>query len=156
MSDACTILSVNIKLADIAEIIKNTKAAVNINGDIDNWDNITLKFANSELRFNKLVQERPGDKFSKMILGMHNYFRKIDTIALGNKDYVLECIGNANLAIGVAADPKFSEEDEHFDIIFAVAEALRGVVFNGSGMLNTQGKMLLDDDGSFDYEIDRM
>lgn len=153
MSDSCTILTTKIDLKAIADILRDTKATFGIDGDFDKWDTIKLKFDQSELRFKKSVRERPGDKFSKMILGMHNYFRNVDTKASNNKEHILQNVGETKLAIGVVADPEFSEEDGHFDFIFAVAEKIDGMIFNGEAMLDPKGDMILSKDGSFDYEM---
>jgi len=48
MSDSCTILTTRLDLMAIAEILHNTKATLDMDGDFNNWDFITLKFDNSE------------------------------------------------------------------------------------------------------------
>jgi hypothetical protein len=153
MSDFCTILTTKLDLKAIAEILHNAKATFDIDGDFDKWDTIILKFEKSELRFTKSVRERPGDKFSKMILGMHNYFRNVDTRADSNKEHILQKVGETKLAVGVVGQPEFSEEDGHFDYIFSVTKKIDGMIFNGEGMLDYKGDMILYGDGSFDYEM---
>jgi hypothetical protein len=153
MSDSCTILTTNLDLKAIADLLQDTEAIFDIDGDSDKWSTIKLKFNKSELRFKTSVRERPGDKFSKMILGMYNYFRSVDTNASSNKDYILQNVGETKLAIGVVGDPQFSEEDGHFDYIFAVAEKVGGIIFNGEAILDAKGDMILSKDGTFDYEI---
>jgi hypothetical protein len=97
-----------------------------------------------------LVQHEPGDRFSTLVLGMYNFFRTIDTDAQGNKRYVLDRVGNAELMIGVVADPECSETDPRLDCLWAVTEALDAVVFNGDAMLNLEGNRILSRNGEHD------
>jgi hypothetical protein len=153
MSDSCTILTSSLDLEIIADILQDKKAVFNLDGDFDKWSTIKLQFDKSELRFMASVRERPGDEFSKMILGMYNYFSNVDTNASNNKGYILKNIGETKLAIGVVGDPQFSEEDGHFDCILAVAEKIEGIIFNGEAMLDFKGDMILSKYGTFDYEM---
>jgi hypothetical protein len=52
------------------------------------------------------------------------------------------------LAIGVVAEPEFVEEARHYDFIFGIASALNAIIWTGSGVIDAQGKLLLDAEGN--------
>jgi hypothetical protein len=83
-----------------------------------------------------------------MVLGMLNYFDHVKTSAKAIKKDVLNRVTKMALAIGVVAEPVFVEEDRHYDCIFGIAAALNAIVWTGSGVINAEGKMLLDGEGS--------
>jgi hypothetical protein len=52
------------------------------------------------------------------------------------------------LAIGVVAEPELSEKAGHYDCIFGIAAALDAIIWTGSGVINADGKMILDGAGN--------
>jgi hypothetical protein len=99
------------------------------------------------LTLNSLEPGEPGDAFSNMRLGLHNLFWNVNTVAVGEKKRVLNSIAACTLAIGVVADPGFSDEEDHTHLVLDVARLTDGVIFNGVGMLDSSGHLLLDRDG---------
>jgi hypothetical protein len=97
-----------------------------------------------------MTKTRPGDPFSKIILGAANFFRRIKTEAVANQNYLKDSIFKTTLLIGVVAEPELTEETGDFDLIFAVAESCDGLIFNGSGMVDASGDLILDDTGDYD------
>lgn len=100
------------------------------------------------MTLNRKVRLKPGDSFSKMVLGLHNYFRQVNTSAEAIKREVLDRVSGMELAIGVVAEPEFVEEAGHFDYIFGIAAAVDGIIWNGEGVLNADGQLLLDGEGN--------
>jgi hypothetical protein len=151
MSDACTIICPSKNYIAILEMAEATaRYAVHVNGPREAWQSLAIISEGSTLEITASVQVRPGDHFSKLILGMHNFFTRIETRWSEEKRKVLSTISRANMLIGVTADPAFAEEDGHYDCIFEIAKRIDGVIFTGSAMLNAQGKKLLDIDGESD------
>ena len=93
---------------------------------------------------------RPGDQFSKIILGAANFFRRINTQATGNQEYLKDAIFKTTLLIGVVAEPELVEETGDFDLIFDVAESCDGLIFDGTGMVDASGSLLLNNEGEYD------
>ncbi len=85
-----------------------------------------------------------------MTLGLHNLFWNVKTEAANRRKVVLDAIASCVLAIGVVADPAFDESEGHFDLVLDVAKIGDGVIFNGSGILDSAGRLLLDHEGRFD------
>lgn len=119
-----------------------------VTGEDSNWSKIEITTAGASLTLNRQIPREPGDAFSKMVLGMCNYFDHVQTSADGIKDDVLDRVANMALAIGVVAEPVFVEEARHYDCIFGLTAALNAIIWTGSGVINGQGKMLLDGEGN--------
>lgn len=122
-------------------------ATIDILGDDSNWSKIEIRTSDSTLTLSRQVRLEPGDAFSKMVLGMHNYFWQVNTSAVAIKQEVLDRIEHVALAIGVVAEPEFNESDGHYDYLFGIAKTLEAVIWTGSGVINAEGKMILDGDG---------
>jgi hypothetical protein len=79
---------------------------------------------------------------------MHNYFRQVTTPAQAVKRDVLHRVANLALAIGVVAEPEFMETARHYACIFATADALDAIIWTGNGVIDADGKLLLDAEGN--------
>lgn len=123
-------------------------AKIHVTGKESNWSKIKLKKQSASLTLNRQVRVKPGDSFSKLVLGMHNYFSQVKTSAKAIKKDVLERVANLALAIGVVAEPAFVDEARHYDCIFGIADALNAIIWTGCGVINAEGKLLLDGEGS--------
>jgi hypothetical protein len=119
-----------------------------VTGKDSDWSKIEIKTQGASLTLNRQVRRKPGDAFSKMVLGMHTYFDGVKTSAKSIKKDILDRVLNMALAIGVVAEPVFVDEDRHYDCIFGIAAAMKAVIWTGSGVINAEGKMLLDGDGN--------
>ncbi len=91
-----------------------------------------------------------SDEFSKLILGTYAYFQNTKTDFEAVKDRMLTSITECQFAIGVVGKPAFDEQEKHFDIVFAITEAFGGLIFNGHGMVDQNGLMVLDSEGNSD------
>jgi hypothetical protein len=112
------------------------------------WAQIIIITAEGKITFNSAQQEKPGDEFSRMILGAHNYFRTIKTKNIKQQKRILDLLDECEMAIGVVADPDFTGTDKRLDLVFAIAGYLNAMMFNGSGMIDKDGAMILGSDGS--------
>jgi hypothetical protein len=123
-------------------------AHLHLTGKESNWSRIDIATPTASLALSRQVEREPGDSFSKMVLGMHNYFYQAKTSAKAVKAEVLDRVANLALAIGVVAEPEFLEEAGHYDCIFGIAAAMDAIIWTGSGVINAEGRMLLDGDGN--------
>jgi hypothetical protein len=57
---------------------------LDIQGDPWVWWRIEIRLPQSVVAFTRLIKDKPGDRFSKLILSMHNFFRQIETPAIAN------------------------------------------------------------------------
>lgn len=148
MSSKCTIFSPKLDFVGVIGFLKKHAAGqLEIKGSETVWEQIILRHGGSKLILNNLFRKEPGDSFSKLILGTHNFFHNINTFAFTQKEFVLRQVGNCQMALGMVGEPEFEEEAGHFDLIFGLADELDGMIFNGAEMLNSQGKTILSTDG---------
>jgi hypothetical protein len=155
MTSACTILCPTIDYGKVLDAIQSsTVGEVSLQGTRENWTRISAVDSGREIRFSGLVQVQPGDKFSRTVLSMHNYFRTVTTDVVSNQRYVLSRIANVQMMIGVVADPKFAKEDRRFDILWRIAECMDALVFNGNAILDLQGQRILDHERKVDVVVE--
>jgi hypothetical protein len=151
MPQNCTILCPTDEPQQVVTCLRDLiqdEADIRVTGKESNWSKIEVKTQVASLTLNRQVQVKPGDSFSRMVLGMINYFDHVKTSAEAIKKDVLERVENMALAIGVVAEPVFVEEARHYDCIFGIAAALNAIIWTGSGVINVEGKLLLDGDGN--------
>lgn len=128
-------------------------AQVTLEGNEELWDRIVLGFPTGTMVLASMVRHMPGDRFSKLALSMHNFFCRVKTSAVSNKNFVLSRVENAKMMIGVVAEPEFSESDTRLDSLWRIAEELDAVIFNGQAMLNLEGERIIAKDGQHDVEV---
>jgi hypothetical protein len=121
-----------------------------VTGKESDWSKIEIKTPGTSLTLNRQVRSKPGDSFSKLVLGMHTYFDGVKTSATSIKKDILDRVLNLALAIGVVAEPVFVDEDRHYDCIFGIAADMNAIVWTGSGVIDAKGRMLLDGEGNSD------
>lgn len=153
MSDNCTIYSPILDF-DIPLIIFRQRQGgqLKIKNAKEHWSKLTLTTGESQIVLSSLWQRKPGDEFSVLILSTHNYFQRIKTSNKNIQDQLLKKIATTKLVIGVGATPNFDETAGHFDLIFDITEKLGGVIFNGDGMIDSEGKMILSADGTTELD----
>ncbi len=52
-------------------------------------------------------------------------------------------VESCELVLGVVAEPAFDADERYHSVVFAIAKALDGVIFNGQEMLDANGVTLL-------------
>jgi hypothetical protein len=89
-------------VAFLRDLIRNG-ADIRVSGKESNWSKIEIKTPSASLTLNRQIRVKPGDSFSKMVLGMHKYFDQVKTSATAIKKNVLNGVLNMSLAIGEAS-----------------------------------------------------
>ena len=154
MASACTILCPTTAYSNVLDAIRiSWPGEVSIDGKADTWTRVTLIYLGKCLTLSSLVQEQPGDKFSKLILSMHNFFCTVETAAASNQSNVLAHIANAKMLIGIVAEPDFVEDDDRLDSLWTIAESVNGLIFNGDSMLDLRGQRILSRNGDYDVVV---
>jgi len=125
-----------------------TSFTLEVAGNRTRWTTVKVLFSRSTMTFTTMVRIKPGDRFSKLVLGMHNFFNMIDTKNEDEKKIVLKAIENTEMFIGIIADPEFIDEEGHFAYLFTVARKLNALIFTGEAMQDANGRSLLGSDGS--------
>lgn len=148
MKQSCTIYS---RIESYQNITSIWEALSDNNSEVSLRENesggVILKTISGRLELSLKKYEQSGDDFSHLILGTHNYFNQVETKYEKAKNNLLNSISQSKIAIGVGAEPSFTETDERLDIVFGIAEMLDGVIFNGSEMIDKDGQLILDKSG---------
>lgn len=154
MSANCTIYSPTIDYEKVVQVVETnfSQATMNLTGDKANWNTIRIDDQRWEFVITSMQREKPGDEFSKLILGTLTLFRDVSTVALENKQKVIDGVTETEWLLGIVAEPDFDESVGHLDCIFEITELLNGMIFNGLGMIDAEGKLILDLEGNFDGE----
>ena len=152
MSDDCTIYGSQVDYLAVYNIVnKMSSVPVVVTGDTREWQ--TLKIAQgSIITLNSMRRQQKAEftDFSRLILGTSTFYRHVNVMPVDRRERLLDDISRCQFAIGITASPEFNEEERHFDMIFEIAKSLDGLIFNGSGMVDADGLLVLDNEGNFD------
>jgi hypothetical protein len=144
MSEYCTIISPVKDFRSMITILRQLGAEVSdIDGTEQEWRSVSLKSDVSKLVFNSMIRQFPGDEFSKLVLGIHNFARKLQGADIRTAQTVLDAIANAQLLIGVVASPGFLESNPHQEYVLGIAKSVGGLIFSGDAILDSSGNPLL-------------
>lgn len=150
MPQNCTILCPDDQPARVVELVgelMEDRGRITLDGEVDDWSSITIEGEGTSMVLNRLIFVSQGDRFSQVQGGMWRYFDEVETVHTSIKSDLLERINGFALAIGVVAEPGLVEEAGHYDCIFGLAGALDAVIWNGNGVIDAQGEMILDGQG---------
>jgi hypothetical protein len=151
VAEYCTILGSKDAFNEVLDRLRQVSSApVGVIEDAGRWHKLVLKGKRSMLTLNSIERDKPGDEFSDVQLGLHDLFWNVETDAEEKKKTVLNAISACVLAIGVVAEPALDESEGHFACILDVAKIVKGVIFNGSAILDSDGRLLLDQEGRFE------
>lgn len=129
----------------VLNYISNTEVKEVVNESLRTFSK-TFFEGNLKISINK--RKSAGDSFSGMILGTWNLFENIETKNTAIQKELTSKILDSEVALGIVAEPDFTETDERLDVIFDLAEKFEGIIFNGAEMLDKKGRVILDQDGN--------
>jgi hypothetical protein len=150
MAQYCTILCPADEPGRVLSAVEDLigdRGTIAVEGDVSDWSAVTVEAEGASLTLNRLVFGESGDKFARMQAGMWSFFDRVETPHAAIKADVLEKVEQFALAIGVVAEPGFDEEAGHFDCLFGLTAELDAIIWNGNGVLDAEGSMILDADG---------
>jgi hypothetical protein len=151
MPQNCTILCPADDPRRVIELVREFIAGrgeVSITGKPTDWSSIAVKGSGATLELNRRVFRKRADEFSKMQLGMWMYFDAVETKHEAIKADVQRRVEEHLLAIGVVAEPEFVAEAGHYDCVFGLAAALGAIIWTGDGVVDAEGRLLLDGEGN--------
>ena len=143
----CTIFAKKADYKTAALTIKQYAGdKANFDGAEGLWEKAEARSKSGKLTIFTKVREKPGDEFSGMILGLANYARNSEAKQATEevKEKVEGFIFAVNIALGVIAEPEFTQTDERLDIVFGLAEKLNGLIYNGDMLLDYNGARVIE------------
>jgi len=103
---------------------------------------ISVRASKVGLEIHPLVKEKPGDKFSQLILGTHNFIQCSARGADESRSRVLKHIAQTTVIVGVprATDSPLGSE---LSVVAGVVLAMDAIIFDGTTMRDHSGADLL-------------
>ena len=155
MTPRCTVICPSRGFADTIAALERTCRLGDVmkyvvDGEATDWERIVVNAAGDGLTLTSMIRTEPGDKFSRLVLSMDNFFRTVRVRAASNHQYAMSRIQHAELMIGVVAKPDFRDDDPRQEALHAIAETLDAVIFDGTSLLTPRGERILSKDGSYD------
>ena len=140
MTENCTIYSTLSDLEIVYRILEQYSMTFSKHTE-DNLQSVFVGDVNAHMRITAMAFVERGDNFCRLLLSTCAFVNRLGTSKAIKKLSTL--ISSCELALGVVAEPSF-ESDKRFElIVFAIAKALNGVVFNGSDMLDSDGNAIV-------------
>jgi len=152
MSGACTIFGSKVDYLAVYNIVSGiSPVSVEVAGVPQEWQTLEV-VRESTITFHSMKRQQQPEfnDFSRLILGTATFFRHVNVMPMERRERVLDAVYRCQFSVGVVASPGFNEDEKHFDMIFEIAKSLNGLIFNGSGMVDADGLLVLDRDGNFD------
>ena len=95
----------------------------------------------------------PGRQFNKTILGTGNFFKDVPIKKKDVRQGVLDHIYGTEVILGCTGEPSFAVDLGHYKLIFGIANVMGGLIFDGQGMLDAHGKLVLDKIGQSGLQV---
>lgn len=133
--------------AALATAEANLRAKARTDVPRERWNQADFARGPASVRLHRTPFREPGDKLSKLILGLVNWLNHVAVIHPAGTKAAVDHILATQATIGFTALPDFSEDSGHFDCVFALAEELDALVWNGSALLNADGEIVIDGGG---------
>ncbi|MCS6234258.1 hypothetical protein G3495_03775 [Shewanella baltica] len=150
-SDRCNVFCKIDTVTDILNVVEhlldeNMKINV-LTIPTDTAISFRIQMNSDHIDFHVFKRVAGGDQVSKTILGAYSFFKRIKTDAITNKNYIQQHLAECNASIGVKSSTSFSGLD--YDFLLKIVAHSEGQIFNGIGMLNEQGDLILDSEGFY-------
>jgi hypothetical protein len=144
MADSCTLYCASNDLNEVECIALRLFPDASFRSSREDWSAIQLEDRGCTLQLTVKQYRHGGDDFSNLVLSTYFFVDNIQGINDDVKRHVLSCIERCELAIGVVATPSFGSNERFGDIVFEIATKVRGLIFNGYQVLDSEGRVLVE------------
>ncbi len=117
--------------------------------DQSTWSTIHIEQGGATLRLSWRDVEQNRAEISQMRSGMTGYFRRASAADPAVRRRAMQTAGSFVCAVGIVAEPDFRASGD-YDLVWAIREAVQGHVWNGTGLVLPDGRLLLDGEGNSD------
>lgn len=131
----------------LESIVSDVVSFEKLNDDSSLGEKYRIKYLQETIDFYVIIRKQGGDKVSKIILGAYNFFKQIETDANSNKEFIQQHLSESNSSISIKSSTKYT--DFSYKFILQFVSKFEGLIFNGSGMLDEMGDLVLGDDGAY-------
>ena len=138
MTESCTIYCKLLNLDEIARLLhSHFPSSSAIAGD-----SMTVHGSAGSLRLTKKIFRERGDDFCRLLLSSCAFVEGMSNADAVVKKRLASHVESCELVLGVVAESGFDVDERYHSVVFAIAKALDGVIFNGQEMLDANGKSL--------------
>ena len=138
MTESCTIYCKLLNLNEIAQLLhSHFPSSSAIAGD-----SMTVHGSAGSLRLTKKIFRERGDDFCRLLLSSCAFVEGMSNADAVVKKRLASHVESCELVLGVVAESGFDVDERYHSVVFAIAKALDGVIFNGQEMLDANGKSL--------------
>jgi hypothetical protein len=130
------------ELLDLPQLLMKDELDISYTPIDLRWDSIKVTSSRCVIQLNRLVKDEPGDKYSKLILGLFNYFNKLKYNSESQKKTVLGLVSEAKCLIGVVCEASDSNKDNCYRFVLELAQLLNACVFTGNDLVDASGSSL--------------
>ncbi len=139
MAVSCTIYCKVLNLDSITSLLhSNFPSSISTAGD-----SMLVHGIDGSLRLTPRIFREWGDEFCRLLLStcaLVEGMPDADAIVIKR---LASHIESCELVLGVVAKPAFDADERYHAVVFAIAKALHGIVFNGQEMLDADGATLV-------------
>ena len=143
MAENCTIYCKIKNIREVAQLIHSHYPASLSNSAIDQWDSLIVHGDDGSLRVTTKAFRERGDNFCRLLLSTCAFIEGVSDADAEVKKHLTSHVESCELVLGVVAEPAFDSDKRYHAVVFAIAKALDGIIFNGQEMLNANGETLL-------------
>jgi len=139
MAESCTIYCKLLNLDELARLLHSHFPSSRPSPG----DSITVHGVTGSLRLTQKTFRERGDDFCRLLLSTCAFVEDMSNADASVKKLLTSHAESCELIVGVVAEPAFDADERYHTVVFAIAKALDGVVFNGEEMLDANGVTLL-------------
>lgn len=150
MGQQCSIFSPRLDYAGVINALREQGGDLRIAGGEMFWRAILVRNPGSQLHIAAARHGQSGFDLKRNLGGALGYFSSIDTPAASAKQRVIDLLRNTRMLIRVSAEPEM--DDDALEQLSAMTRQLDGMIFNGQGMLDADGCLVLDAKGRSQIE----
>jgi len=139
MAENCTIYCKVLNLDEIARLLRSHFPSFRPTTD----DSMTAHTSRGILRLTQKVYRERGDDFCRLLLLTCAFVEGMSDADPVVKKRLAFHVESCEVVLGVVAEPTFDADERFHSVVFAIAKALDGIIFNGQEMLDANGVTIL-------------
>ena len=143
MAEYCTIYCKLKNFSEASELMHSHFPQSVADPHCGEWDSLAAHGDQGSIRLTAKAFRERGDEFCRLLLSTCNFVEQNTSGDVATKNRVVSHVESCELAIGVVVEPTFASDERNSEIVFTIAKALEGIIFNGQAMLDAHGETLI-------------
>ncbi|MCC9604289.1 DUF4272 domain-containing protein [Blastopirellula sp. JC732] len=156
--EAINLFSHKIDPRGIVDVLRQSGFKLEISGPEDDWTDIVVEVKKGGLFSKRRVltfahdsEYYSGEGWAVQVSGMQGYFSRFAEVP--RMAEIMRMIGSFRFVLAVPQeDLDIWSDDERIPLLYSVCQKIDGVIFTPYGLLDSQGRTLIEEGGLFDEE----